>query len=506
MRRINASMEKRLNQRVQTHSTGAAPSTDLWISRPTTALTQAQFLERQTVTATGSSDLSIAVCHPRFGASNNRIYIAYIQDGAAKVSTSRTYVRMDAHIWVDTGFEESAQAVSIAFDGRMPKNRAGQIEFLTEDKPWVFWVDDGALYARKLGSEATATLAESGCTDVSAVRAMWSEVGIFDFGLCVFFLLSGTIYYRQLIGGEWMDAAPVSFGPEGVTWVEIAAQRTWDYRVALQAKASDGAIYELITQYMGVGKQLTEHIEAHVKAEASYIAVDYTDARIHEHIEASVNPSAKRIYALSSVPVSAANVDDGTGNYGTIVHVGLDYPVSNVDGNSANFILTDGNGDTYTCTNSEASEDGMTLILTFVDFNPAEGTTLTVDYVPGTIQSPATAMEAFSFTFAPENLVAPNIPAPEPIEAWNLDAEGTEIVVRFSEAITGDVSGNEDKFTVVTQEYDMVPGGTLAESTKVVTGVEIYATIEETVDLSSGTTNGIVVEGNKLSLEVDTDG
>lgn len=506
MRRINATMEKRLNQRVQTHSTGSAPSTDLWISRPTTALTQAQFLEQQTVTATGSSDLSIAVCHPRFGASNNRIYIAYIQDGVARVTTSRTYVRMDAHIWVDTDFEEPAQAVSIAFDGRMPKNRAGQIEFITEDKPWVFWVNAGALYARKLGTEATVTLAESSCTDVSAVRAMWSEVGSFDFGLCVFFILSGTIYYRQLIGGEWMDAAPVAFGPEGVTWVEIAAQRTWDYRVALQAKASDGTVYELITQYMGVGKQLTEHISADVKADANCIAIAYRNTKTDEHIEASVNPSAKRIYAFSSVPVSAANVDDGTGNYGTIVHVGLDYPVSNVDGNSTSFSMTDGNGIAYSCTNSVASADGMTLILTFVDFNPAEGTTLTVDYVPGTIQSPATAMEAFSFTFAPENLVAPNIPAPEPIEAWNLDAKGTEIAIRFSEAITGDISANEDKFAITTQEYDMVPGGVLAEKPKVVTGIKGYASFDETVDLSACTMDGVAFDTNKLTLGVDGSG
>lgn len=482
MRRISAAMEKRLNNRIQTASTGAAPSTDLWISRPTTALTQAQFLERQTVTATGSSDLSIAVCHPRFGASNNRIYLAYIQGGVAKVSTSRTYVRMDAHIWVDAGFEEPAQAVSIAFDGRMPKNRAGQIEFLTDAKPWVFWVNSGALYARKLGTEATVTLAESGCTDVSAVRAMWSEVGSFDFGLCVFFLLNGTIYYRQLIGGEWMDAAPVSFGPDGVTWTEIAAQRTWDYRVALQAKASDGTAYELFTQFMGIGKQNTEHIEVrNVKAQSKLTEIRYHSTQATEHITLDTITAGALYGGLYStaVPsvVSVYNVDDGEGDWGHKLIVELDVHLrrETVSTNAGAFTIVDSYGATFMASTAELDGTGKQINLTFADFNAASGGCRLI-YTPGTVLSMAdVSADQMQFAFTPENLNPPEIGAPEPVEIWNLDDEGTEIAIRFSEAITGDVSGNEDKFVVTTQEYDMVPGGVLSERAKTVLGVALQA-------------------------------
>ena len=511
MRRISAPMNKRLHQRVQTDSTGAAPSTDLWISRPTTALTQAQFLERQTVTANSSSDLSIAVCHPRFGASNSQIYLAYIQDGVARVTTSRTFVRMSAHTWFDAGFEEPAQAVAIAFDGRMPKNRAGQIEFITEDKPWVFWVNAGALHARKLGSEATVTLAESGCTDVSAIRAMWSEVGSFDFGLCVFFILAGTIYYRQIIGGEWMDAAPVAFGPEGVTWTEIAAQRTWDYRVALQAKSSDGTIYELFTQFMGIGKQGVEHLDIEARADLDLIHVDIQTPGVEEHAVQIASASAGAPYGglYSALPpkiISAYNIDDGNGDWGKVLVMVFDAHLraDEIAANAAAFRITDSTGRVFSAASAELhEEDAMTVTLAFGDFNAAVGECVAA-YTPGTAITLAdTPMEHTELAFTPVNLVPPNIPVPEVEEIWALDTNGTQLAMRFSHPLIGDLAGNEVAFTVTTQEYDMVPGGTLQEKARAGTGVQMDEQDDHILILELGTGNTTSIQNAIGEVTVD---
>lgn len=494
MRNIPSHILERLNKNVQTRSNTADPSTRMWISRPSTTLVNDIFLERQTV-ATGSvDDVSVAVCHPRATRSNTQICIGYISDGIARVATAKHKTDMGSHEWFDVGFEEAATAISVAYDGTMPKANNGYVEFETETYPWVFWVNNSVLYGRKLYSdEDSVILAESNCTDVSAVRAMHSSVGGFDFGLVIFFILNGQMFYRQLIDREWKDAETVGFGPSGVTWQEVSAFRTWDYRIGVQAKDTNGDIYELFTQYMGIGKQDVEHIQVDVKPKAKYVPIDYTDVRRDEHLESTVSVSGIRTYGLSSKPTAAYNVDDGTGNYGTTIIVELDYPVTKVEGNSANFFLEDSNNTAYICSDCQVSADGKALILTFIDFNLAEGTTLTVDYIPGTIQSPATAMDAFTFSFIPTNLVAPDIPVPEPIEAWNTNAEGTEVALRFSQSLVGDITGNETRIAVAGQTYVYVPDGELESASRTVTAVSESSDDDTVIYLK-------FAEGNTKSL------
>lgn len=421
MRYLPASLREKLLLAVQAESTKAAPSVDLWISRPTVPLTGPAFLERQllgTYTAIGS--ISIAECHPIASQKPTHTYLAFIDSGTAKVLRTANTEEMAEHVWSDTGFSASAVDIAIAFDGTMPRDTKGRVEFVTEPLPWVFWIGTGGvLYGQKLGDADPTVLALQNATSVCAVRAMWSETGGFDFGLVVFFLLAGDIYYRQLIGGVWSDAEPVRFGPD-VTYIKIAASRTWDYRVALQALASDGMLYELFTQFAGVGKQNVEHLEiADVVAEAEIIKVAYRGTQEDEHVEVSgLSATGARVYGLSSVPVSAANLDDGTGNWGLYVQVVLDYPVTGAVGSHASFVLTDISGVTFAATSIMASDDGLTLTLAFPDFNSASGS-LTLSYTPGMIQSPATAMAAFAYTFTPAGLVPPNIPIPEVEAIWN---------------------------------------------------------------------------------------
>lgn len=441
MRSLSASMRRKVASRIQAGENGMSAS--LWVGRPTTPLTDDSFLEKQTVLYSSNiTKASMAVCHPNLSRGATTVYIAYIDSGELKVTKAQYTDVMDRHIWEPVEFSEWAEDVSICFDGTMPKAPSGWVEFKTEEDPWVFWCLNGVLYGKKLYDAGDPlVLAEANCSAVSSVRAMWSSHGGFDFGLVIFFLLNGQLYYRQLINGEWMDAEVVSFGPAGVKWEDIAAFRTWDYRIGIQGKSTDGAYYEMFTQFMGIGKQNTEHIESQITADAILTGIKYSDAVETEHIESVIQPVGQRIYAWSSVPVSAKNLDDGTGNWGFLVHVTLDYPVTNVGSNSGAFFLADSDGVSYPCVDAKSSEDGLILQLTFLDFNLSEGKELTVAYTPGTVQSPAVPLEAFEFTFTPEGLVAPNIPVPEPVEAHNLDAEGTKVAIKFTERLVGDITG-----------------------------------------------------------------
>lgn len=421
MRSVPSDISSKLALLKQTKANQADPSANIWIGRPTTPLTTDIFLENQTVLTAAVTDTAIAVCHPRTNSESTRIYIAYVDNGVAKVVTAATKTKMESHIWVDTGFSENASAVAIAFDGTMPKDRKGNVEFITELMPWVFWVDSGALYGQKLGTDTIVTLAETNCTDVAAVRAMWSDVGDFDFGLCLFFILGGSLYYRQYINGEWTDAAPITFGPAGAVYTAISASRTWDYRVVLQAKANTGIMYELYTQFMGIGKQNAEHIEIDITSDSELIKVDYTNTELTEHVEiTNISAEGEIIYGLTSIPTSVYNVDNGTGNYGLRIIVVFDHPIHSIENQQLRFVLTDGNNITYTCTALTLSENGLILTLTMPDFNLAAlGLDCSLTYTPGSILCAATSLAGFSYDFIPTNLVAPDIDPPEVEVIWN---------------------------------------------------------------------------------------
>ena len=171
--------------------------------------------------------------------------------------------------------------------------------------------------------------------------------------------------------------------------------------------------------------------------------------------------------------------------------------------NSASFAITDSLGRSFSANTAELSvDDGLTVILTFEDFNVANGECI-VSYTPGTAITMAdTLMEYTELAFTPINLASPETPVPEVVDIWNLDPDGTNIAVKFTEAIIGDLNGNETKFTITTQEYDMVPDGTLHESTRTGTGIKLYSSKEELIDLDSGTKDGIKFDGEVLSLAV----
>lgn len=512
MRSMSSTMKKKVASRIQTGENSMSAS--LWVGRPTTPLTDDNFLEKQTVLYSDNiSKTSLAVCHPTLSRGATHIYFAYIESGEIKIT--RTYYTdiMERHEWEPVEFSEWAEDVALCFDGTMPKAPNGWVEFKTEQVPWVFWVLNGVLYGRKLDDPGDpVVLAEANCSAVSAVRAMWSSYGSFDFGLVVFFLLNGQLYYRQLINGEWMDAEVVSFGPDGVKWEALAAFRTWDYRIGVQLKSTDGAFYEMFTQFMGVGKQNVEHLEiSDVRPQNKLLEVFHHNTKANERVHVTNvsvgHPSVYGDMFLATPPqiLIVENKDDGSGDWGKVIAVTFDahLNVSTIASNANCFTLVDSNGAIYMA--SEASldvETAKTITLTFADFNAAYGV-CQLNYTPGTIKSLAnTPMESLKFSFTPENLNPPKIDPPEPIEIWNMNAEGTLVAIKFSETLTGNPNGNADKFTVTIREYDMVPEGTLFEKTRAVVNTKMYAQAEETIDLSSGIGSGITFSGNKLSLEM----
>lgn len=480
MRSIPSIISTRLKSNIQTRAKKSDPSASLWVGRPNTVLVDDAFLERQTVKTASIEDVSIAVCHPKIKKANTKIYMAYISDGTAKVVSANSKYAMAQHSWTDEGFSQTATAVSIAFDGTMPITDRGDVEFVTEEIPWVFWVNDGMLFAQKLGGE-TITLAESNCVDVSAIRAAWSQASTFDFGLVAFFILGSSLYYRQLINGAWTDAELVSFGPSGVYWAEVSAFRTWDYRVGVQLKSTNGDIYELFTQFMGIGTRNVEHVEVvSAKRSAKTTEITYNVTKTTEHIwiDDVVNDSPYQgIYTLGPVRLlNVYNIDDGSGDWGRIVMLEFDKELNDdtVQASAGSFYFIDEANRYYYPIEIEMDSTGRRASLRYVDFNNAVGTCM-FHYDPGTVATMiGEVLTSQAVLFAPLNLVPNDVVLPEVSEIWCMNENGTKIAIRFTESLVSVPDESASKFRVTIMEPEYVPNGALSPSIKDVKSIEAY--------------------------------
>lgn len=434
MRKISSELQRKLKLAQQTAYNDADPRAIIHITRPTVPLTSGDYLEKVLIGNYPSlSKTDIAVRHKDLDKKGDRVYVGYITSTATGSLGRVTYSPISdsgQYVWRNLPFEVSATDISVEFNGRMPRKEDGEFEFVTEEEPWIFWVNEGSAYGIPYGMTGAeiVTLANENATAISAVRATWAATADLDFGLVVFMVLNGTIYYRQYIYGEWKDAEIVTFGPNGVTWVDVAAYRTWDWRICIQAKTSTGEIYEIFSQFQGIGRNTAEHVEAKAATYAGKLTtirrLQYTVA---DHVDAmSVAYSSPwyGIYELGDINLeTVSNVADSEGNYGRIIKLGFDKELNaeSVEESRSNITVIDSDGNQFYPVSFDYTPDGRNLLLMFFGggFNNAVGD-ITVSYAQGTIKSMADMiLEPFEITFSPINL-DPNYNLPHVTRIWNI--------------------------------------------------------------------------------------
>ncbi|MBR5678670.1 MAG: hypothetical protein IKX20_11130 [Paludibacteraceae bacterium] len=511
MRVLSSDIITKSAQQDQTIAAEAEPYVSLRISRNRTILTDMNLTEKVKVRTAGNGDLTdadIAVQHPRFKGENTKIWCVLINDG--KLGLRWTYDREDITEtkWnvINLG-APTATACAIGFDSEVKENARGYAEFVTGDGyPLVFYVDgDGALKCIILGGAIIEeTLAAENVTDVSVIRGPSSKNGSWDLGLTVFFLMGGALFYRQLINGVWYDAEQVNLTITGETFSKIDAFVTWDYRVGVQVLTASGKLYQIISYTEGIGVRGTEHIEMKMFADVSLTGIEYHNEFTNEHISMVMSASTALIYGHSALPVSVANVEDEDENWGTTIEVQFDYPNTIGTADETMFTLVDSNNINYTCESVALSADGLTLILTFQDFNlAARAEDITLTYTApasGGLQSPAVQTASFTETFEPENLVS-LINPPTFVNAWN-DSKGEKIYVRFSEVLTAGISNsNASSYGLNLHEYNYVPEGTIEDTTRTVASVNNKEA--DSIDLTSGSLTNTECINHVLKLEAD---
>lgn len=506
MRNVSTEFAEKLESTVQTIAEKSNPSTYLRIQRNHVPFTEKQFLERTKVRhASGITDSDVAVCHPYFEKDDETIWVAFIREGKVNVRYADNEELLKQTSWHDYWFTANAEACAIAFDSTVKHDRRSEVwEFITEREPWLFWVDSGCLKAKKctpLG-ENILTLALENVTDVSVVRGPSGEYGNWNLGLTVFFVMNGSLYYKQLINGEWYDSELVINNVvTQLDIVKIKAFNTWDHRVGVQILTDDNKLWELYSFTEGIGTRGTEHIALDMLVVGDLQKVRYTTGKTQdEHIEMSISAQGGFTYGLSAVPLSAINIEDEDENWGTIIDITMDYPVTG--GNYSEFSLVDSNDVEYLCEEMSII-DGTLIRLVFMDFNAAAlAQDITVSYSGNSLMSPATSTDAFEVTFVPVHLVAPQVDPPT-YDSASVDSDGMVITMHLTEPIVNDdVSGTEGNFSIGLNEYNWAPGGTLVGTSRTVKSVtDAEGTV---VNLQAGTYSDTEAVDGVIRLEVDT--
>ena len=478
MRSISDALKARFESRQQTSANNADPRLWALLSREHVPLTDPALLEKSLILTTdGLTACSVALRRPRANEEPDAVYAAYIDENGARVKKAALSAKLSALVWEDAGFSADADDIAVAFNGTMPKAPDGTAQFVTERAPWVFWIKDGVLKGKILGLLGDVTLASANAGKVSAIRATWTPDDAADYGLVVFFTLNGALYYRQLIGSEWMDAEPISFGPTGVTWTDIAAFRTWDYRIGVQAVGSDGKVYELFTQFQGIAKHGAEHLSLDVRAASKLLQIGQIETQEQEHLSLGVTAGASILYRTGAPQlVAAANIDDGTGDWGKKAVFEFDRHIvaAEVAAQPSTFRIVDANGSVFFADSATLSADMMTVTLTFPEFNNAVGA-CKAKYVPGTVHSMAgDLLVEVEKSFTPQNLVAPGTAVPAPSAISN--TADTVVTIVFSAALTGGFTGLADHFTAALQVPEWSPGGQLLPETRTPASVALSGT------------------------------
>jgi len=180
-----------------------------------------------------------------------RIYIAYVENGTAKVKSTIAPYRYNSHWMLESESVGTADDVSILFDGVWERNNVRHF-LATEEYPWIFKVNLGTLTAQ-YWQDSPIELS----TTVSKIRSIkgWVPANgdeTNDQGLIIYYLKTdGNVYYRnyciQSDGNRaWEDEREIT-GFTG-TIVDIALFRTNDFRVGFIVQNDDDTIEYVVTE------------------------------------------------------------------------------------------------------------------------------------------------------------------------------------------------------------------------------------------------------------------
>jgi len=420
----------------------------------------------------GKIDVALRNDGPGNYLANRVMYQIAVIDGTAYLFSSDRFDRefIEEYNWDLLEEIGPADDVAIEFDGEWEREPHGRFRFHSEGDPWLFWVNDGNLYARH-GQGSTITLASSGnVTTVSAVRS-WKNTYYpdRDHGLVVAYIDGGDAKYRNR--AEQADESVIWESAKDVTdendtpvqAVNITAFRTIDYRTGFLYEDSGGEIHftastrnwagmgvapETITAAITNYNMVLSRMYHTVVGDGPYVTDDkrsqvdkwqwgeHDSETITASIDYTVGPL---LWVVNTEPILLENfpiTENGEENWGKRIRITFDHGITNKVGLEDYIHVKDEADNIYPVISTSGGEiyedpldptkfDGTReLILEVFDFNDAAGAgdTMTVEYISGENRLQGEAgqdLESFIETYTPTNLDPEGFPSPEVEAIYN---------------------------------------------------------------------------------------
>ena len=294
MRHTTTGLNEKLKSNQQTPANKADPKMSIQVSRARLTVMDSDYWTVETIRKkTNLGDIGVAPRRFTPYGQPNRIYEIHVDNGTIGTSI-REYPDTFKDGWKDQFTLGAGSSVALAFDGNWQRYRSAW-RLVTEEKPWIFWVDSGGDLWRQLWDDAsTLSLLDSNVTYVRAIRA-WRNLysSELDQGIVVAYIKTdGTVWYRnycQQADGTitWEVARQI---PSVSNAVHLNLFLTNDYRVGFCIEKSSKEIQWIITQRNWAGMALIpENIQASlVLTEIKLIPIAYSNQNIMERIDSSI--------------------------------------------------------------------------------------------------------------------------------------------------------------------------------------------------------------------------
>lgn len=296
MRIIDPILMQKINKKNQTIYNNANPKMSVQVSRAKDTVMDSSYWTVETIrTKEGLGDLSIAARRQRPYGRPDRLFNIYVDNGIVKTAI-REYPDYLKEKWKNKFDIGPGTAVAIAFDGHWELYRK-KWQMVTSEKPWIFWVSSGKLWAQIWDEESTRLQLATGVTKVKAIRG-WKNLNILeevDQGLIVGYIKEdGKVYYRNYCyqaGGSfvWELERQIPEFPGASTNLNMFI--TNDYRLGFIVEDSIGSIRWAITTRSWAGMAIApEKLYANMSATIDFIPLEFIDVVIpNEHLTTDVS-------------------------------------------------------------------------------------------------------------------------------------------------------------------------------------------------------------------------
>ena len=294
MRHTTTSLNEKLESSQQTPANKADPKMSIQVSRARMTVMDSDYWTVETIREKANlGDIGIAPRRFRPYGQPNRIYEIHVDNGIVGTSI-REYPDTFKDGWKDQFTLGVGSSVALAFDGNWQRYRSAW-RLVTEEKPWIFWVDSGgALWRQLWDDESSISQLDSSVTYVRAIRA-WRNLysSELDQGIVVGYIKTdGTVWYRNYCRQAdgtvtWEVARQI---PSISNAVHLNLFLTNDYRVGFCIEKSNKEIQWIITQRNWAGMALIpEKIQASlVLSEIKLIPIAYSDQNVVERIDSNI--------------------------------------------------------------------------------------------------------------------------------------------------------------------------------------------------------------------------